>query len=112
MPASLSLSLHEVGGGEDRGAHMGVAMLITSSLQAVPQLRVLAAVDWRDPPRHAVPRCSSPSFSFTTLPQPKREQTTILVSNSNGAKQSLGLRGGPTLRYIGPTSGLREGGPT
>ena len=24
----------------------------------------------------------------------------------------LGLRRGPTLPYIGPTSGLREGGPT
>ena len=42
--------------------------------------------------------------------------TSKELGNSNqlvsGAKYQLGLRGGPTLPYIGPTSGLREGGPT
>ena len=39
-------------------------------------------------------------------------ETMKLEKNHNGAKFTLELRGGPTLPYIGPTSGLREGGPT
>ena len=49
------------------------------------------------------------SLSLFTLRRKENYDTRI---NSQMGQKSLGLRGGPTLPYIGPTSGLREGGPT
>ena len=53
---------------------------------------------------------------LSAIPSLPLFNTSKGLRNSNqlvsGAKISLGLRGGPTLPYIGPTSGLREGGPT
>ena len=53
---------------------------------------------------------------LSALPSLPLFNTSKELRNSNklvsGARYQLGLRGGPTLPYIGPTSGLREGGPT
>ena len=52
------------------------------------------------------------SLPFLSFPLFKQTKEKNYNQNSQRRKCSLGLRGGPTLPYIGPTSGLREGGPT
>ena len=52
------------------------------------------------------------TYSLPFLSSHSEEKNYDTRINSQTAQKSLGLRGGPTLSYIGPTSGLREGGPT
>ena len=83
-----------------------------SSRQSIPQ--PTAGGRWQEG-RASPSRCSKaffPFFSFPTLLNNLREKQLRYSYHINGAKTTLGLRGGPTLPYIGPTSGLREGGPT
>ena len=102
-----SLALPHAAGGEVRTALVwrlpNVFLPFPSDL--LPFLRARSASGGPFLRPFTTPFPSSPSLSSN---KPRKK----LRSNSQRRKCSLGLRGGPTLPYIGPTRGLREGGPT
>ena len=78
-------------------------------LLSSPRLSVLllpAITRWKE----ITSAVSLNSFLFLSSTQLKNYETR--PKSQRAQKYQLGLRGGPTLPYIGLTSGLREGGAT